>query len=75
MVELIKTVLRRVLNSQVVAYLLMSAVSAAVPITSRMREGEQGVFTDSSAAAISMAFFAFAALALSALVSGLRTTN
>jgi hypothetical protein len=57
---------------QVTAYLLMSAVSAAIPITNRMREGADNVFTDSSAASISMAFFAFLCLALSALVSGFK---
>ncbi|KAL5231167.1 hypothetical protein ABZP36_029943 [Zizania latifolia] len=59
-------------GDQVTAYLLMSAVSAAIPITNRMREGSDNVFTDSSAASISMAFFAFLCLALSALVSGFK---
>uniref|UniRef100_A0A0D3G6B5 CASP-like protein n=1 Tax=Oryza barthii TaxID=65489 RepID=A0A0D3G6B5_9ORYZ len=59
-------------GDQVTAYLLMSAVSAAIPITNRMREGADNVFTDSSAASISMAFFAFLCLALSALVSGFK---
>ncbi|XP_040380209.1 CASP-like protein 4B4 [Oryza brachyantha] len=57
-------------GDQVMAYLLMSAVSAAIPITNRMRDGADNAFTDSSAAAISMAFLAFVCLALSALVSG-----
>ncbi|XP_062231122.1 CASP-like protein 4B4 [Phragmites australis] len=59
-------------GDQVTAYLLMSALSAAIPITNRMREGEDSVFTDSSAASISMAFFAFVCLALSALISGFK---
>jgi hypothetical protein len=50
----------------------MSALSAAIPITNRMREGVDNIFTDSSAASISMAFFAFVALALSALISGFK---
>ena len=57
---------------QVTAYLMMSALSAAIPITNRMREGTDNVFTDSSAASISMAFFAFVCLALSALISGFK---
>lgn len=57
---------------QVTAYLMMSALSAAIPITNRMREGADNVFTDSSAASISMAFFAFVCLALSALISGFK---
>lgn len=57
---------------QVTAYLMMSALSAAIPITNRMREGADNVFTDSSAASISMAFFAFICLALSALISGFK---
>ena len=60
---------------QVTAYLLMSALSAAIPITNRMREGSDNVFTDSSAASISMAFFAFVCLALSALISGFKLSK
>jgi hypothetical protein len=56
----------------VIAYLLMSALSAAIPITNRMRQGTDNVFTDSSAASISMAFLAFLCLALSALISGFK---
>ncbi|CAN6333463.1 unnamed protein product [Urochloa humidicola] len=59
-------------GDQVTAYLMMSALSAAIPITNRMREGVDNVFTDSSAASISMAFFAFVCLALSALISGFK---
>ncbi|KAK3139056.1 hypothetical protein QOZ80_5AG0377150 [Eleusine coracana subsp. coracana] len=59
-------------GDQVTAYLLMSALSAAIPITNRMRQGADNVFTDSSAASISMAFLAFVCLALSALISGFK---
>ncbi|TVU18875.1 hypothetical protein EJB05_34992 [Eragrostis curvula] len=59
-------------GDQVAAYLLMSALSAAIPITNRMREGADNVFTDSSAASISMAFLAFVCLALSAVISGFK---
>ncbi|KAL3830235.1 hypothetical protein ACJIZ3_019037 [Penstemon smallii] len=62
-------------GDQVVAYLLISAASSAVPLTNRMREGSDNIFTDSSASAISMEFFAFFALALSALVSGFKLSN
>lgn len=62
-------------GDQIVAYLLISASSAAAPITNRMREGSDNLFTDASAASIGMAFFAFAALALSALISGLKLSN
>ncbi|XP_020171374.1 CASP-like protein 4B4 [Aegilops tauschii subsp. strangulata] len=62
-------------GDQATAYLLMSALSAAIPITNRMREGSDNVFTDSSAASISMAFFAFVCLALSALISGFKLSK
>ncbi|KAJ1297551.1 hypothetical protein BS78_01G385100 [Paspalum vaginatum] len=62
-------------GDQVVAYLLMSALSAAVPITNRMRSAVVNNFTDATAAAISMAFFAFVALALSAVVSGYKLSK
>ncbi|TKV96624.1 hypothetical protein SEVIR_9G440500v4 [Setaria viridis] len=62
-------------GDQVVAYLLMSALSAAVPITNRMRSAVVNTFTDATAAAISMTFFAFAALALSAVVSGYKLSK
>lgn len=55
---------------QVMAYLLISSASAAIPVTNQMREGLDNIFTDSSAAAISMSFLAFLSLALSAMVSG-----
>lgn len=57
------------------AYLLMSAASSAVPLTNRMREGSDNVFTDSSSSAISMAFLAFFALAFAALVSGYKLST
>uniref|UniRef100_J3LMX1 CASP-like protein n=2 Tax=Oryza brachyantha TaxID=4533 RepID=J3LMX1_ORYBR len=62
-------------SDQVVAYLLMSALSAATPITNRMRSAVINRFTDTTAAAISMAFFAFVALALSAMVSGYKLSK
>ncbi|KAJ8533788.1 hypothetical protein K7X08_007112 [Anisodus acutangulus] len=57
-------------GEQVVAYFLLSAASSAVPLTNRMRENNDNIFTDSSVAAISMEFLAFIALAVSALISG-----
>ncbi|KAL6998475.1 hypothetical protein U1Q18_008602 [Sarracenia purpurea var. burkii] len=62
-------------GDQIVAYLLISAASSAVPLTNRMREGADNIFTDSSAAAISMEFLAFLVLALSALISGYKLSN
>ncbi|XP_058110453.1 CASP-like protein 4B4 isoform X2 [Magnolia sinica] len=62
-------------GDQIVAYLLISAGSAATPLMNRMREGADNLFTDASAASISMAFFAFIALALSALISGYKLSN
>jgi hypothetical protein len=44
-------------------------------LTNRMREGADNIFTDSSAAAISMGFFAFISLALSALISGYKLST
>ncbi|KAK1650826.1 hypothetical protein QYE76_068631 [Lolium multiflorum] len=60
---------------QVVAYLLMSALSAATPITNRMRTAVVNNFTDATAAAISMAFLAFVALALAATLSGYKLSK
>ncbi|CAM0877288.1 unnamed protein product [Alopecurus aequalis] len=57
-------------GDQVVAYFLISGLSAAAPVTDYMRQGADNLFDDSAAAAISMAFFAFVALGLSALVTG-----
>ncbi|XP_011095087.1 CASP-like protein 4B1 [Sesamum indicum] len=62
-------------GDQIVAYLLISAASSAVPLTNRMREGADNVFTDASASAISMEFLAFFSLALSALISGYKLSN
>ncbi|KAL0310037.1 UNVERIFIED_CONTAM: CASP-like protein 4B1 [Sesamum radiatum] len=62
-------------GDQIVAYLLISAGSSAVPLTNRMREGADNVFTDASASAISMEFLAFFSLALSALISGYKLSN
>ncbi|GMJ03274.1 CASP-like protein 4B1 [Hibiscus trionum] len=59
-------------GDQVVSYLLISSVSAAIPMTNRMREGQDNIFTDSSASAISMSFFAFLLLAISAMISGYK---
>ena len=65
----------QLLELQVVAYLLISAASSAVPLTDRLRESADNIFTDSSASAISMEFLAFFALALSALISGYKLAN
>ncbi|KAK1390768.1 hypothetical protein POM88_018946 [Heracleum sosnowskyi] len=48
---------------QIMAYLLISAASYAVPLTNKMREGPDNVSTDISSSAISMAFLAFFPLA------------
>ncbi|XP_042429258.1 CASP-like protein 4B2 isoform X2 [Zingiber officinale] len=62
-------------GDQVIAYLLISASSAAIPITNHMRETVTNIFTDASAASISMAFLAFIALAVSSLISGYRVSK
>ncbi|KAK6943211.1 Casparian strip membrane protein domain [Dillenia turbinata] len=62
-------------GDQVVAYLLISSASSAIPLTNRMREGADNSFTDASSAAISMSFFAFFALAISAIVSGYKVST
>ncbi|KAK8561586.1 hypothetical protein V6N13_149249 [Hibiscus sabdariffa] len=62
-------------GDQVVAYLLISSVSAAIPMTNRMREGQDNIFTDSLASAISMSFFAFLLLAISAMISGYKLST
>ncbi|XP_076921161.1 CASP-like protein 4B4 [Bidens hawaiensis] len=59
-------------GDQIIAYLLISAASSAVPMTNRMREGADNIFTDSLAASISMEFFAFLTLGLSAMLSGYK---
>ncbi|GAA0145907.1 hypothetical protein LIER_05984 [Lithospermum erythrorhizon] len=63
------------IGDQLLAYLLISAASSAIPLTNRMRSGADNIFTDSSATAISMEFFAFFALAGSALISGYNLSN
>ncbi|KAM7532047.1 hypothetical protein LguiB_035457 [Lonicera macranthoides] len=60
---------------QICAYLLISAASTAIPLTNRMREGIDNIFTDSSAAAISMEFLAFFALASSSIISGYKLSK
>ncbi|KAJ8898985.1 hypothetical protein K2173_008487 [Erythroxylum novogranatense] len=62
-------------GDQVLSYLLISSASSAVPITNRMREQADNIFTDTSAAAISMAFLAFLTLAFSALFSGYKLST
>ncbi|KAK7294784.1 hypothetical protein RJT34_17680 [Clitoria ternatea] len=62
-------------GDQFIAYLLISSVSSAVSLTNRMREGADNIFTDSSAAAISMSIFAFMCLAVSALISGYKLST
>ncbi|XP_037488680.1 CASP-like protein 4B1 [Triticum dicoccoides] len=56
-------------GDQAVAYLLVTASAAALPITIRMRSAVVNVFTDAIAASIVLGFLAFAALALSAMLS------
>ncbi|KAH7843979.1 hypothetical protein Vadar_023089 [Vaccinium darrowii] len=63
------------LGDQIMAYFLISSASAAIPLTNFKREGRDTIFTDSSSAAISMAFFAFLVLAFSALVSGYKLST
>lgn len=60
---------------QIMAYLLISSASSAIPITNRMREGADNIFTDASAAAISMSVFAFLCLGASALISGYKLST
>ncbi|KAM7526549.1 hypothetical protein LguiA_016451 [Lonicera macranthoides] len=62
-------------GDQICAYLLISAASTAIPLTNRMREGIDNIFTDSSAAAISMEFLAFFALASSSIISGYKLSK
>ncbi|KAF8721882.1 hypothetical protein HU200_003739 [Digitaria exilis] len=59
-------------GDQVVAYLLITAASAALPITMRMRSAVVNIFTDAMVSAIGLALVAFAALALSAMLNGFR---
>uniref|UniRef100_A0A7N0UC09 CASP-like protein n=1 Tax=Kalanchoe fedtschenkoi TaxID=63787 RepID=A0A7N0UC09_KALFE len=62
-------------GDQTVAYLLMSAASAAIPMTNRIREGADNIFTDSCSSSISMSFFAFFSLALSAMIAGYKLST
>lgn len=62
-------------GDQLMAYLLLSAASSAVPLTNRMRENDDNIFTDSSASAVGMEFMAFLALAVSAGISGYKLSN
>ncbi|CAG7880770.1 unnamed protein product [Brassica rapa] len=62
-------------GDQIVAYLLISAASSAIPLTNRFREGQDNIFTDSAASAITMAVLAFVSLALSALFSGYKLST
>ncbi|KAL4557821.1 hypothetical protein LXL04_036014 [Taraxacum kok-saghyz] len=58
---------------QIMAYLLISSASALVPLTTRMRkEGANNTFIGTLAVSISMEFFAFFVLGLSAIVSGYK---
>ncbi|KAK2414809.1 CASP protein 4B1 [Trifolium repens] len=59
-------------GDQIMAYLLISSASSAIPLTNRMREGGDNIFTDASSAAISMSVLAFFCLAASALISGYK---
>ncbi|XP_055812726.1 CASP-like protein 4B1 [Solanum dulcamara] len=62
-------------GDQLMAYLLLSAASSAVPLTNRMRENNGNIFTDSSASAIGMEFVAFLAMAVSAIISGYKLSK
>ncbi|KAI4331592.1 hypothetical protein MLD38_029768 [Melastoma candidum] len=62
-------------GDQIIAYLLASAASTAVPMTNRMSENVVNLFTQSLAASISMAFLTFVMLALSALISGYKLST
>uniref|UniRef100_A0A5B7CEY5 CASP-like protein n=1 Tax=Davidia involucrata TaxID=16924 RepID=A0A5B7CEY5_DAVIN len=60
---------------QILAYLLISATSSAIPSTDRLKKFGDSGFPESSAAAISMEFLAFLVLAVSALISGYELSN
>ncbi|KAK8466432.1 hypothetical protein PHAVU_008G090400 [Phaseolus vulgaris] len=62
-------------GDQIIAYLLISSASSAIPLTNRMREGADNIFTDTSASAISMSIFAFLCVAASALISGYKLST
>ncbi|CAN4106168.1 unnamed protein product [Withania somnifera] len=63
------------IGDQLMTYLLLSAASSVVPLTNRMRENNDNIFTDSSASAIGMEFVAFLALAVSAIISGYKLSK
>lgn len=63
------------IGDQIMAYLLISAASSAVPLTNNFRKGSDNIFTDSSAASIAMEFLAFFALALSSILSGYKLST
>ncbi|KAG7960941.1 hypothetical protein I3843_10G153400 [Carya illinoinensis] len=72
-------------GDQIMAYLLISAASAAIPQTNRLFQYlddetyianySGSAFTEAAAAAISMAFLAFLSLALSAMISGYKLST
>ncbi|WOL01897.1 hypothetical protein Cni_G10616 [Canna indica] len=62
-------------GDQVIAYLLLSASSAAIPITDRMRRELVNNFTDASVAAISMTLLAFVAFGISSLFTGFKVSK
>ncbi|CAM8977014.1 unnamed protein product [Rhodiola kirilowii] len=62
-------------GDQIVAYLLISSASAAIPMTNRIREGADNIFTESCSSSISMSFFAFFSLALSAMIAGYKLST
>ncbi|XP_021765960.1 CASP-like protein 4B1 [Chenopodium quinoa] len=62
-------------GDQILAYLLLSSASSAIPMTNRMREGGDNIFTDSCAAAISMSLLAFISLACSSVIAGYKLST
>ncbi|EPS74401.1 hypothetical protein M569_00354, partial [Genlisea aurea] len=62
-------------GDQIVAYLLISAASSAIPLTNRLRQVGDNIFTDTSASAIALEILAFLSLAFSALISGYKLSN
>ncbi|XP_042439927.1 CASP-like protein 4B2 isoform X1 [Zingiber officinale] len=62
-------------GDQVMAYLLISASSAAIPITDRMRREVVNSFTDISVVAISMTLLSFVALGSCSLISGFKVAR
>ncbi|XP_062167570.1 CASP-like protein 4B1 [Alnus glutinosa] len=73
-------------GDQIMAYLLISAASSAASLTNLLREAIDGIvgidtdssavaFVDTSSASITMAFLAFFALAMSAMISGYKLST